>query len=198
MSVPRISALAPVALAIAALLAAGRAFPQSEAGADAEPAAPAASVVAVAASVPAASQVAVSPAASAALAPVAPAVAPASTATEPAALPPAAPVNAPTGNATHAGDDVIRDAHDAFVRHDRAQLATLRATALTNRLPLAPWVDYWELTNRLTEATDDESSSSTPAGPAATSRTGCATTGCWRRGAATTGTRSGATTRASA
>ena len=156
MSVPRISALAPVALAIAALLAAGRAFPQSEAGADAEPAAPAASVVAVAASVPAASQVAVSPAASVALAPVAPAVAPASTATEPAALPPAAPVNAPTGNATHAGDDVIRDAHEGVVRHDRAQLATLRATALTNRLPLAPWVDYWELTNRLTEATDDE------------------------------------------
>ncbi|HEY9024597.1 MAG TPA: transglycosylase SLT domain-containing protein, partial [Burkholderiaceae bacterium] len=94
--------------------------------------------------------------ASAALVPVAPVKPPASTATEAAALPPTPPVNAPAGNATHAGDDVIRDAHDAFLRRDRGQLAVLRATALTNRLPLAPWVDYWELTNRLAEVSSDE------------------------------------------
>jgi len=196
MSVPRISALAPVALAVVALLAAGRAFPQTadEAGPAAsaapavavpasapavQPAAPAsiasaaspasvasvasaasvASVASAASATPAASVALVAPvpsAASAALVPVAPAAAPASTVSEPAALPPAAPVNAPTGKATHAGEDVIRDAHDAFVRRDRAQLATLRATALTNRLPLAPWVDYWELTNRLAEVSADE------------------------------------------
>ena len=42
------------------------------------------------------------------------------------------------------------------MRRDRAKLALLRATALTNRLPLAPWVDYWELTNRLSEVSSDE------------------------------------------
>jgi len=75
---------------------------------------------------------------------------------EAAALPPVAPANAPTGNATTASDDVIRDARDAFARHDRARLALLRATAVTNRLPLAPWVDYWELVNRISEVSADE------------------------------------------
>jgi soluble lytic murein transglycosylase len=84
------------------------------------------------------------------------AVRPASAAVEAAALPPLAPADAPTGIATNARDDVIRDAHDAFQRHDRARLALLRATALANRLPLAPWVDYWELTNRLSEVSSDE------------------------------------------
>ena len=73
-----------------------------------------------------------------------------------AALPPGTPADAPTGNATNARDDVIRDARDAFQRRDRARLALLRATAVTNRLPLAPWVDYWELTNRLSEVSSDE------------------------------------------
>lgn len=203
MSVPRLSALAPVALAVVALLASGHAQSQSPAEAAsapptvaavasapvaapaAVPASPAALPVVAPASAPAVApssavtsvappaavpsaaasaavaptpvvQIAVSPAASAALAPVAPVNAPASTVAEPAALPPAAPVNAPTGNATHAGDDVIREARDAFLRRDRNQLAALRATALTNRLPLAPWVDYWELTNRLSEVSADE------------------------------------------
>jgi len=176
MSVPRISALAPVALAVVALLSAGRVFAQSPA--EAAPAASVPSAVAAAASAaqpapgvqaqaaPASTlatpPVAGSPAPASStavpvvLAPVAPANAPASTVAEPAALPPAPPVNAPTGNATHAGDDVIRDAHEAFLRRDRNQLAALRATALTNRLPLAPWVDYWELTNRLSEVSADE------------------------------------------
>jgi hypothetical protein len=72
------------------------------------------------------------------------------------ALPPAATMDAPTGNATNARDDVVRDARDAFQRHDRARLQVLRATALANRLPLAQWVDYWELANRITEASADE------------------------------------------
>ena len=178
MSVPRISALAPVALAVVALLSTGRAFSQSSAEAASAASVPSAAsvaqpaAVAVAQAVPASQaaspvaapmpapaavvQIVPSPAASAALAPVAPVTPPASTVAEPVALPPAAPVNAPTGNATHAGDDLVRDAHDAFARRDRNQLATLRATALINRLPLAPWVDYWELTNRLSEVGADE------------------------------------------
>ncbi|MCK9685475.1 lytic transglycosylase domain-containing protein [Scleromatobacter humisilvae] len=85
------------------------------------------------------------------------AVAPAAaSAPEAAALPPATTANSPTGNATNASDDVIRDAHDAFLRRDRARLALLRATAFTNHLPLTPWVDYWELTNRLSEVSSDE------------------------------------------
>ena len=87
-----------------------------------------------------------------------PPVAPPAAASVPegAALPPPTSANAPTGLATTASDDVIRDARDAFLHRDRARLALLRATALTNRLPLAPWVDYWELTNRLTEVSSDE------------------------------------------
>ena len=73
-----------------------------------------------------------------------------------AALPPATTVDAPTGNATNARDDVILDARDAFQRHDRARLSLLRATAFANRLPLAQWVDYWELTNRIADASADE------------------------------------------
>ncbi len=73
-----------------------------------------------------------------------------------AALPPPAPANAPTGNATNARDEVIRDARDALARHDRARLATLRDTAIANHLLLAPWVDYWELANRLFEVNADE------------------------------------------
>jgi len=80
----------------------------------------------------------------------------ASTPTPAAALPPTTSANAPTGAATTAGDDLIRDAHDAFQHRDRARLALLRATALANHLPLAPWVDYWELANRLAEVSSDE------------------------------------------
>jgi soluble lytic murein transglycosylase len=83
------------------------------------------------------------------------AVAPA-TVSEAAALPPATTANAPAGIATHARDDVIRDARDAFARHDRARLELLRATALANHLVLAPWVDYWELGNRLSEVSSPE------------------------------------------
>ena len=117
----RLSALAPLAVAVLTLLSCSPVFPQT--GADA-------------ASAPAA---AAPPAAA-----------------DAAALPPVTPADAPTGNATNASDDVIRDAHDAFLRHDRAKLALLRATAFANRLQLAPWVDYWELTTRLSEVSSDE------------------------------------------
>ena len=137
MSDARLSAFAPVALAAFALLSGSAAFSQSAA----EPEMPAQPVTlrmdAEAQPVPAAQ-------------------APAASAPEAAALPPPTSANAPTGNATTASDDVIRDARDAYQRRDRAQLALLRATAITNRLPLAPWVDYWELANRLGEVSSDE------------------------------------------
>jgi len=117
----RLSALAPLAVAVLTLLSCSPVFPQT---------------VADAASAPVAAAQAAAP--------------------EAAALPPVTPADAPTGNATNASDDVIRDAHDAFVRRDRARLALLRATALANHLQLAPWVDYWELTTRLSEVSSDE------------------------------------------
>ena len=201
MSAPRLSAFAPVAFAVLALLSGSPAFPQpaaepapaasapvpaaSEAGEPpavvAQPPAPAPSVdepdVAPVTAPASAPSPASAPATTAATAPASvpantpapapppaparpPAPAPAAAAPPPApeaaALPPEASANAPTGNATHAGEDVVRDARDAFLRRDRARLATLRATAVTNRLALAPWVDYWELTNRLSEVSSDE------------------------------------------
>ena len=130
------SAFAPLALATLALLSSSTAFSQS-----------------VAEATPAPVTLRMDPEAQ----PVAPVPsAPPSAAAEAAALPPATTANAPTGNATSASDDVIRDARDAFLRHDRAKLELLRATAFANHLPLAPWVDYWELTNRLSEVSSDE------------------------------------------
>ena len=54
------------------------------------------------------------------------------------------------------GDDHVIDARDAFRKKDRARLAADRAGALAAQHPLAQWVDYWELTNRLPEAQQDE------------------------------------------
>ena len=55
------------------------------------------------------------------------------------------------------GDDAtILDAREAFRKKDRARLETLRAAAAAERHPLAMWVDYWELNNRLTDAQQDE------------------------------------------
>jgi soluble lytic murein transglycosylase len=170
MSDSRFSALAPLALAALALLSGSPVFPQpvaeaasaasaaSAPGAAVAPSEPQATPVSVAqVAAPAAAPVAVAPppAVSAAVA-IALAAAPPMPTSEPAALPPIAPVDAPTGIATNARDDVIRDAHDAFQRRDRGRLALLRATALTHRLPLAQWVDYWELTARLSEVSSDE------------------------------------------
>ena len=186
MSDTRFSALAPLALAALALLSGSPAFSQSAAEAASAPSAPASASAAESTPEPTAPPAAATPAATAvpASAPEreaepepeptpAPAPAPAASAAPPvatvpsaavappvapkaAALPPEATANAPTGNATTARDDVIRDARDAFLRHDRARLDVLRATALANRLALAPWVDYWELVNRLSEVSSPE------------------------------------------
>jgi soluble lytic murein transglycosylase len=55
-----------------------------------------------------------------------------------------------------ADDDVVVQAREALRTRDRARLATLRVSALTVRHPLAQWVEYWELNNRLGEAQADE------------------------------------------
>ena len=53
-------------------------------------------------------------------------------------------------------DEPIRAAREAFAKRDRSRLASLRASVAESRHPLAPWVDYWELNNRLVEAKTDE------------------------------------------
>ena len=141
---------APAPEPVAAPAAAAEAVPAASAPASAAPPAPPVPVAAPVAPPPPPPP----PPPPAARPPAAPAPAPA--APEAAALPPAPTANAPTGVGAHAGDDVIRDARDAFVRRDRARLESLRATAFANHLPLAPWVDYWELTNRLTEVSASE------------------------------------------
>ncbi len=58
--------------------------------------------------------------------------------------------------AAQTGDDAIVAAADAFRKKDRARLSALLATAHAERHPLAQWVDYWQLTSRLNEATVPE------------------------------------------
>jgi soluble lytic murein transglycosylase len=53
-------------------------------------------------------------------------------------------------------DDPIRAARESFGKRDKARLAALRAQVVEAKHPLAPWVDYWELNSRLTEARVDE------------------------------------------
>ncbi|MDE2298315.1 MAG: transglycosylase SLT domain-containing protein, partial [Burkholderiales bacterium] len=54
------------------------------------------------------------------------------------------------------GDSTIVDAREAFRKKDSERLAALRAEAVGARLPLAMWVDYWELTNRINEVQQPE------------------------------------------
>ncbi|MCW5667626.1 MAG: transglycosylase SLT domain-containing protein [Piscinibacter sp.] len=54
------------------------------------------------------------------------------------------------------GDNLIVDAREAWRRKDGPKLATLRSAANALRHPLAMWVDYWELNNRLAQAQQDE------------------------------------------
>lgn len=63
---------------------------------------------------------------------------------------------APVAAVAQDRDDPIRTARDAFARKDKARLAALRAQVVDAKHPLAPWVDYWELTNRLPEVRSDE------------------------------------------
>jgi soluble lytic murein transglycosylase len=53
-------------------------------------------------------------------------------------------------------DQTIVDAREAFRKKDRLRLATTRAVAMSVQHPLAMWVDYWELSNRLNEAAQPE------------------------------------------
>jgi soluble lytic murein transglycosylase len=48
-------------------------------------------------------------------------------------------------------ETTVVDAREAFRKHDRVRLEALKAQAAAERNPLAMWVDYWELTNRIVE-----------------------------------------------
>ena len=82
----------------------------------------------------------------------------------PAAQTAPAPADAPqtpsaqsSGTAARAGVDTpIVEARDALRRRDGARLAALRSSTAASRHPLAMWVDYWELGNRLGEAQQPE------------------------------------------
>ena len=54
------------------------------------------------------------------------------------------------------GDDVIVDAREALRKKDAKRLAVLRAAAIAANHPLAMWVDYWELTNRIVDVQQPE------------------------------------------
>lgn len=51
---------------------------------------------------------------------------------------------------------VVLEAREAWRKRDGARLAAAKAAALAAQHPLASWVDYWELNNRLAEARQDE------------------------------------------
>ncbi|MED5620452.1 lytic transglycosylase domain-containing protein [Ideonella sp. BN130291] len=55
-----------------------------------------------------------------------------------------------------AADAIVLDAREALRKRDRDRLAADRAAAVVGRHPLASWVDYWELSNRLSEAQQPE------------------------------------------
>ena len=63
-----------------------------------------------------------------------------------------------TGPATAqpAPPDLAVDARDALRKRDAPRLAQLRERALGQQHPLAQWVDYWELGNRLAQAQQPE------------------------------------------
>lgn len=54
------------------------------------------------------------------------------------------------------GDDLVLQAREALRKRDKAALAAARTTAANARHPLAMWVDYWELQNRLADAQQPE------------------------------------------
>ncbi|MFN0182929.1 MAG: transglycosylase SLT domain-containing protein [Aquabacterium sp.] len=67
-----------------------------------------------------------------------------------------APATRPAATAVAVEADPIVDAREAMRRKDRVRLAALRSQVRTQGHALALWVDYWELLNRLTEASVDE------------------------------------------
>ncbi len=67
---------------------------------------------------------------------------------------PAPALAAPAASADPA--TTVLDAREALRKRDRNRLAALRAQALAETNPLALWVEYWELSNRLGEAQQPE------------------------------------------
>ena len=53
-------------------------------------------------------------------------------------------------------DTTVVDAREAARKRDRAGLAAARAALQAGQHPLTSWVDYWDLSNRLTEVQADE------------------------------------------
>ena len=64
------------------------------------------------------------------------------------------------GSPTHAQakplDSTVVDAREAARKRDRAALAAARAALQAGQHPLTPWVEYWDLSNRLTEVQAEE------------------------------------------
>ena len=54
------------------------------------------------------------------------------------------------------GDDAVLQGREALRKRDKTALALARTASSNARHPLAMWVDYWELQNRLTEAQQPE------------------------------------------
>ena len=69
------------------------------------------------------------------------------------ALPAAA---APSPASALQGDDTVLQAREALRKKDKAALANARMAVNTARHPLAMWVEYWELQNRLVQAQQPE------------------------------------------
>ena len=63
---------------------------------------------------------------------------------------------APPAWAQPSVDDTVVQARDALRKKDRAALASARLAVNNARHPLAMWVEYWELGNRLNEAQQPE------------------------------------------
>ena len=58
--------------------------------------------------------------------------------------------------AANARPELILEAQDALRQKNRARLSALNAAAQELNHPLAPWVDYWQIGQRLAEATQPE------------------------------------------
>ena len=67
----------------------------------------------------------------------------------------ALPCTVPVAHA-QSGDDIVVEARDALRKRDRVKLAAARSLVNAEQHPLASWVEYWELNNRLAQATTDE------------------------------------------
>jgi soluble lytic murein transglycosylase len=60
----------------------------------------------------------------------------------------------PMASLAQSEHQVVLDAREAFRKKDKAQLVA--ATVAARQHPLAPWIEYWELSNRLGAAQTDE------------------------------------------